>query len=242
MPGVYLIWVEAPDITAEALPGQFVTLRCGEYLPLRRPLSIHRMDGGKLALLFAVVGQGTEWLSGRLVGEHVDILGPLGNGFNIHHASQKLLLIAGGIGVAPLIALADHGLNAGLEVKLVMGAETSGKLHPQECIHEGMEVIRVTDDGSEGYKGVATDFIPELASWADQIFACGPVPMYRKMAEMGLIHKPVQILLEEVMACGVGACRGCVVMTKHGLKVVCKDGPVFELGEIIFDDMKVPGT
>ena len=89
---------------------------------------------------------------------------------------------------------------------------------------------------------MATDFIPELASWADQIFACGPVPMYRKMAEMGLIHKPVQILLEEVMACGVGACRGCVVMTKHGLKVVCKDGPVFELGEIIFDDMKVPGT
>jgi len=243
MPGVYLIWVEAADIAAVARPGQFVTLRCGGYLPLRRPLSIHRSDGRKLALLFAVVGQGTEWLSGRMVGEYVDLLGPLGNGFEIRQGSQKLLLIAGGIGVAPLVALAEEGAQAGLSVKLVMGAETAAKLYPQDFIHGGVEVICATDDGSAGEKGQATDFLPSLADWADQIFACGPIPMYRKMSEMGSLlgDKPAQVLLEQVMGCGVGACRGCAVMTNKGIKLVCKDGPVFQLGEIIWEEVKELG-
>lgn len=242
MPGVYLIWIEAPDITAEARPGQFVTLRCGEHLPLRRPLSIHKTDGSKLALLFAVVGQGTEWLSGRLVSEYVDLLGPLGNGFEIRQGSQKLLLIAGGIGVAPLVALAEEGVGAGLSVKLVIGAETAARLYPQDFIPGGVEVICVTDDGSAGGRGQATDFLPSLADWADQIFACGPVPMYRRMAEMGLGDKPVQVLLEQVMGCGVGACRGCAVMTRQGIRLVCRDGPVFRLGEIIWEEVKEPGA
>ena len=195
-----------------------------------------------MALLFAVVGQGTEWLASRLVGEHVDILGPLGKGFYVYHASQKLLLIAGGIGVAPLIALAEEGVDAGLGVKLVIGAETLSKLYPEDLIPAGVEAICVTDDGSAGGRGMATDFLPSLAGWADQIFACGPVPMYRKMAEMELGDKPVQILLEQVMGCGVGACRGCTVVTKQGTRLVCRDGPVFELGEVIFDDMKVTGA
>ncbi|HAZ31336.1 MAG TPA: dihydroorotate dehydrogenase electron transfer subunit [Dehalococcoidia bacterium] len=237
MPGVYLIWVEAPDVAAEARPGQFVTLRCGDHLPLRRPLSIHRTDGRKLALLFAVVGQGTEWLSGRLVGEYVDLLGPLGNGFNIHHGSQKLLLIAGGIGVAPLVALAEEGAGAGLSVKLVIGAETASKLYPEDLVPKAVELIRVTDDGSAVKRGVATDFLSPFAGWADQIFACGPISMYRKMSEMGSLlgAKPVQVLLEQVMGCGVGACRGCAVMTRQGIRLVCRDGPVFRLGEIIWD-------
>jgi dihydroorotate dehydrogenase electron transfer subunit len=242
MPRVYLIWIEAPDIAAEARPGQFVTLRCGEYLLLRRPLSIHRTNGGKLALLFAVVGKGTEWLSGRMVGEYVDILGPLGNGFKIHHDSQKLLLIAGGIGIAPLVALAEEGVSAGLSVKLVIGAETASKLYPQDFIPGGVDVICITDDGSSGERGLATDLLPSLVDWADQVFVCGPVPMYRKMSEMGLGDKPIQILLEQVMGCGVGACRGCAMVTKKGIKLVCKDGPVFELGEIIWKEVKEPGV
>lgn len=244
MPGVYLIWVEAPDVAAEARPGQFVTLRCGDHLPLRRPLSIHRTDGRKLALLFAVVGQGTEWLSGRLVGEYVDLLGPLGNGFNIHHGSQKLLLIAGGIGVAPLVALAEEGVGAGLSVKLVIGAETASKLYPEDLVPKAVELMRVTDDGSAVKRGVATDFLSPFAGWADQIFACGPISMYRKMSEMGSLlgAKPVQVLLEQVMGCGVGACRGCAVMTRQGIRLVCRDGPVFRLGEIIWEEVKEPGA
>ncbi|MBT9149294.1 MAG: Dihydroorotate dehydrogenase B (NAD(+)), electron transfer subunit [Dehalococcoidia bacterium] len=254
MPGVYLIWVEAPDIAAEARPGQFVTVRCGEHLPLRRPLSIHRTDGRKLALLFAVVGQGTKWLSVRMVGESLDLLGPLGNGFEIRQGSQKLLLIAGGIGVAPLIALADEGVGKGLLVKFVIGAKTASKLYAPESgvwslesgvwslesgvsSLEAVELIRVTDDGSAGERGQATDFLPSLADWADQIFACGPLPMYRRMAEMRAWpgNKSVQVLLEQVMGCGVGACRGCAVVTNKGIKLVCEEGPVFELGEIVWD-------
>jgi dihydroorotate dehydrogenase electron transfer subunit len=242
MPGVYLIWVEAPDIAAEARPGQFVTLRCGEHILLRRPLSIHKTNGRKLALLFAVVGQGTEWLSCRLVGEYVDLLGPLGNGFEIGEVSRKLLLIAGGIGIAPLVALAEEGVKAGLSVKLVIGAETAAKLYPQDFIPAGVEVICVTDDGSAGERGLVTEFLPSLADWADQIFACGPVPMYRKMSEMELGNKSTQILLEQVMGCGVGACRGCAVATTKGIKRVCREGPVFELGEIIWEEVKEPGA
>ena len=235
MPGVYLVWVEAPDIAAKARPGQFVTLRCGEHLLLRRPLSIHRIDGSKLALLFAVVGRGTEWLSGRMVGEYVDLLGPLGNGLEIRQGSQKLLLIAGGIGVAPLTALADEGVSKGLLVKFVIGAETASKLYPEDLIPKEVEVIQATDDGSAGERGQATDFLPSLVDWADQIFACGPVSMYRRMTEMRTQNKSVQVLLEQVMGCGVGACRGCAVVTNKGIKLVCEEGPVFELGEIIWD-------
>ncbi len=128
-------------------------------------------------------------------------------------------------------------------MKLVMGAETAAKLYPQDFIHGGVEVICATDDGSAGEKGQATDFLPSLADWADQIFACGPIPMYRKMSEMGSLlgDKPAQVLLEQVMGCGVGACRGCAVMTNKGIKLVCKDGPVFQLGEIIWEEVKELG-
>jgi dihydroorotate dehydrogenase electron transfer subunit len=193
-------------------------------------------------LLFAVVGKGTEWLSGRMVGEYVDILGPLGNGFNIHRDSQTLLLIAGGIGVASLVALAEEGVGAGLSVKLVIGAETASKLYPQDFIPGGVDVICVTDDGSSGKRGLVTDLLPPLVDWADQVFACGPVPMYRKMSEMGLGDKLIQVLLEQVMGCGLGACRGCAVQTNKGIKLVCKDGPVFKLDEITWKEVNEPGV
>ena len=240
MPGSYLIWVEAMEIAAGARSGQFVTIRCGEDVLLRRPLSIHRTDGGKLALLFAIVGQGTEWLSKRTAGESLDILGPLGNGFKIHQGSQRLLLLAGGIGVAPLVTLAEKAVADGLSVRFVLGAATSSQLYPQDLVTRGIELTRVTEDGSAGEKGIVTDLLPPLAGWADQVFACGPIPMYRAMAGM-LGDKPAQVLLEQVMGCGVGACRGCGVPTNQGIKLVCQDGPVFDLRRINWEEVREPG-
>jgi dihydroorotate dehydrogenase electron transfer subunit len=244
MPGVFLIWVEAPEIAAGSRPGQFVTIRCGEgFVPLlRRPLSIHRIAGDKLALLFAVVGKGTEWLSKCRAGDFLDLLGPLGNGFQIRKGSEKLLLVAGGIGVAPLIALADEAIANGLSVKLLAGAASAYQLYPQAI--GSADVIRVTEDGSVGEKGMVTDLLPSLAPWADQIFACGPIPMYRAMAQMHayLGSKSVQVVLEQVMGCGVGACLGCAVATGRGTKMVCSDGPVFELREILWEEVVEPPT
>ncbi|GAF71648.1 unnamed protein product, partial [marine sediment metagenome] len=108
MPGVYLIWSESPQIASIAQPGQFVMVRCGEDTLLCRPLSVHQLDGNKLALLFTVMGKGTHWLSQRKVGDSIDLFGSLGNGFLIYPASHNLLLVAGGVGIAPLHFLAQQ--------------------------------------------------------------------------------------------------------------------------------------
>ncbi len=240
MPEVYLLWVEASPLANKALPGQFISVRCGEDVLLRRPLSIHKIEGDYLALLFTVVGQGTGWLSLRSKGDHIDLLGPLGNGFKVGEDISRIVLVAGGIGIAPLVHLADRAVADGHKVKMILGTKTASQLHPEI---EGVEMIPITEDGSAGEMGIVTDLLPSLVGWADQIFACGPVPMYRSMAGMmsGLRYKPVQILLEEVMGCGVGACRGCAVPTRQGMKMVCQDGPVFDLREIIWEEMGMPG-
>ena len=240
MPQTWLLWLEAPEIATEARPGQFVTIRCGERLLLRRPFAIHKVKTPNLALLFTVVGEGTRWLSNRKEGEPLDILGPLGNGFRLLPCFRRLLLVAGGIGIAPLAALAEKALANGYAVKLLLGAKTSAKIYPAELIPEKVELTLATEDGSAGEKGLITDLLPRFLDWAEQIFACGPIPMYRTLATMQLDDKPVQILLEQVMGCGVGVCRGCSVPTRHGLKSVCQDGPVFDLGEIIWEEIKEP--
>lgn len=132
MPGVYLVWLESPQIVSTAKPGQFVMVRCGEEILLRRPLSIHQLaDGSKLAFLFNVVGKGTHWLAQCQVGDNIDLLGPLGNGYSIHPESHKLLLLAGGIGIAPLRFLAQQALNQGCSIRLLLGASTANQLYPR---------------------------------------------------------------------------------------------------------------
>jgi dihydroorotate dehydrogenase electron transfer subunit len=247
MPGTYLIRLEAPEIVDGARPGQFVMVRCGDDTVVPRPLSIHRVDGSNLALLFNVVGRGTGWLSQRKKGEKLSIFGPLGTGFFIKHDARNVLIVAGGIGIAPLCFLTDESLKAGIKVTLINGASTADCLlpisTPQEIYDEGLKpasinVVNATEDGSEGYKGMATDLVSAYLEGIDQVFACGPADMYRTMSQMPeLKDKSVQISLEIMMGCGVGVCYGCTIRTKQGIKQVCQDGPVFEMGNIEWGEM-----
>jgi len=241
MPGVYLLWVKAPEVAALAQPGQFAMVRCSEgYDPLlRRPLSIHRVaplsSPSQLALLFSVVGRGTNWLAQRKEGEMIDLLGPLGQGFVLSPQSRNFLLVAGGLGIAPLVALAERGVAEGVQVTLLLGAPTRAQLYPADLLPPHIRVLPATEDGSAGKRGVVTDLMAGLASEADQVFACGPTSMYSAMATQGaqiLKGKSVQVSLETRMGCGMGYCYGCAIETKEGMRSVCQDGPVFDLKDI----------
>ncbi len=244
VPGVHLIWLESPQIASAAQPGQFIMVRCGEGFehPLRRPLSIHQLvDGSKLAFIFNVVGKGTHWLAQCQVGTNTDVLGPLGNGYSIHPESHKLLLLAGGIGIAPLYFLAQTALNQGCSVRLLLGASTATQLYPRHLLPPEAELVITTEDGTADKKGMVTDLLPDFVDWADQIFACGPTEMYRDMArrkqELKLEAKSVQVSLEARMGCGRGVCYGCTLKTKSGLKQVCTDGPIFALDDVLWDEL-----
>jgi dihydroorotate dehydrogenase electron transfer subunit len=209
-------------------------VRCGEDTLLRRPFSLHQLDGKKMALLFNVVGRGTHWLSQRQAGEKLDLLGPLGNGYKIYPDAKNLLLVAGGIGIAPLRFLADEAVKRGLSVTLLYGTADNKRL----SIPPHLKLVSATEDGSVGHRGMITDILPDFISWADQVFACGPLPMYKTMARMPQLRdKPIQVSLEVRMGCGLGVCYGCTVKTKNGLNQVCKDGPVFELNDILWEEL-----
>ena len=240
MPETHLVWLEASPIASEARPGQFIMVRCGEDTSVPRPLSVHRRNDDKIALLFSVVGKGTEWLSQCKEGDRVEIFGPLGNGFSIHPDSHNLLLLAGGIGIAPLQFLAEEALNVGASVRLLYG--TAGvHRYPEEHLPSGINMIAATEDGTVGHHGMVTELLPDYIDRADQVFACGPDTMYRDMASNypQLIDKPVQVSLEVRMGCGRGVCYGCTLKTKGGLKRVCEHGPVFDLDDILWYELNL---
>ena len=236
MSQAHLLWLEAPQIASQARPGQFAMVRCGEKgeYQLRRPLSIHQRENNKIALLFNVVGGGTQWLSQRTSGDKLDLLGPLGNGFKVNPESKNLLLVAGGIGIAPLRFLTDEAIKKGQSVTLLYGTPSAAQLYPQ--LPNEVNLVTATEDGSEGRKGMITDHLPDHINLTDQIFACGPLAMYKTMARMTEL-KNVQISLEVRMGCGLGVCYGCTVKTTNGLKQVCQDGPIFELNDILWEEL-----
>jgi dihydroorotate dehydrogenase electron transfer subunit len=239
--GMYLMRLNAPDITARAKPGQFVMVQCGDDTILRRPLSVHLIDGTELALLYALRGKGTAWLSQQKIGETINIFGTMGNGFTLDSQAKQLVLVAGGIGIAPLFYLAQTAVRRKKTAILLMGAATAKQLYPPGLLPPGIEVTIATDDGSSGHAGLVTDLLPDHAVAGGQIVACGPLPMYRFMApnqkRLGIAHRPVQVSMEMRMGCGVGICYGCTIRTKSGLKQACKDGPVFNLDDIVWDEL-----
>jgi dihydroorotate dehydrogenase electron transfer subunit len=243
--GSWLIWLRCPEIAREARPGQFIMVRCGEELILPRPFSIHQVNDDGIALFYAVWkdGKGTGWLSQRKADDKVEIFGPLGNSFSAQSTSSNLLLVAGGTGVAPLHFLAQEALRKGCSITLLLGAPTVTQLYPEPLLPSGISLVTATEDGTAGKQGMVTELLPDFATQADQVFACGPMPMYRDMAtqkqKLKLEGKPVQISLEVRMGCGLGVCYGCTVKTKKGLKQVCKDGPVFDLDDILWDELNL---
>jgi dihydroorotate dehydrogenase electron transfer subunit len=244
MPGINLIWLQAPEIARRAQAGQFVMVACGTENTLRRPISIHSVEDDRFALLYAVVGKGTERLTHLQNGSKLDVLGPIGNGFQVFPmpaGTLSYLIIAGGIGIAPLRFLVEKVKPWCRQIIVLQGAATASKLYPKALLPKEISLTAATDDGSAGHKGFVTDLIPSFATTADVIVACGPMPMLKYLAEnqtrLKLTGKPVSISLEMRMACGLGVCYGCTIRTKSGLKQVCKDGPVFDLNEVIWDEM-----
>ncbi len=237
----FLMWLSCPPVARGASPGRFLMIHCADgYDPLLpRPMSFHRFreTGGErqFAILYDVRGRGTAWLSGRQAGDHLTVFGPLGKGFAVNPRVQNLLLVAGGLGVAAVAALIDEAIGRGKAVTLLHGARTEAKLYPLELLPEEVEVLSATDDGSAGHRGPITDLLADHLPWADQVFACGPNAMFGSMSEVlreSRSGKPVQALLEERMGCGTGVCYGCAVFAGRGVRLVCRDGPRFELREV----------
>lgn len=234
-PGVFLLHLHQDDIAGRCKPGQFVHVRCGS-LPhplLRRPFSIYDAEPkeGRFSLLIKVVGLGTQVLSQVEEGDLLDVLGPLGNFFP-YKEFRNPLLIAGGIGVAPI-----HFLAKFLDrPDILLGAKTKEELFGLESLKRRGNVKVFTEDGSCGEKGVVTSFIsPSFGGRYEAIFACGPRGMLEEVARIGKeMGMPTFVSLEERMACGIGACYGCVVKTKEGYKRICKEGPVMKGEEVIF--------
>lgn len=239
--GLHLLQVNAPGIAAAALPGQFAMLHCNGSAFLRRPLSIHRINAEKtlLSFLFAVLGNGTQWLSQTKAGDMIDVLGPMGNGFNLLPSSSEILLLAGGLGLAPLVFLAEEALVRGICVNLAYGTATNQRYNSR-LLPRGLRLIEFTDDGTYGQRGLVTECLPDFPN-ANQIFACGPLPMYRTMAQHpNTKNREVQVSLETRMACGLGVCYGCTISTLSGLKQVCHHGPVFTLDNVVWDEIVSP--
>jgi dihydroorotate dehydrogenase electron transfer subunit len=248
----WITWFRSPEIGNGAYPGQFLMLRCSDdnaadaatsYDPLLpRPMSFHRVrtgaNGPEWSILYDVVGRGTAWLSRRKPGDRVYAWGPLGRGYEIGHTSRNLLLVAGGIGVAPLVWLAEDAVAAGRNVTMIVGARTAEQIFPSHLLPPEVEIVVTTDDGSAGREGFVTEPFGELLEWCDQAFACGPTVMMQAMAAVARASKtrPLQVLLEERMGCGTGICYGCAVQVRvrggRAMKLVCKDGPRFEARDV----------
>jgi dihydroorotate dehydrogenase electron transfer subunit len=237
----------APAIAKSAKPGQFIMVRTADsYQPfLRRPFGIHNVKGSNVDILYELAGAGTKILSQKKSGETLNIIGPLGNGFKLDPRPYTLnpIFIAGGMGVAPLVYLAAKLKK--LKPVVLLGAKTKSHiLCEKEFKALGCDIKIATDDGSKGCKGFVSDLLQDVITGvgatrraATTIYACGPKPMLKAITKIAKQHSiSARLSLEEHMACGIGACLGCVVNTTHGQKRVCKDGPVFNAEEIVWED------
>ncbi|UCB57835.1 MAG: dihydroorotate dehydrogenase electron transfer subunit [Candidatus Omnitrophota bacterium] len=242
----YKMTISAREVVKAASPGQFVHLRCieGNQPLLRRPFSFHRLNSDNFEILYEVVGQGTRLLTKRKKGEKIDVLGPLGNGFDVKGAN--IILVAGGMGVAPLFALAEHIVHSSQfivhskkkKLYVLIGARKKNHILCERDFRRlGTEVLVSTEDGSKGRRGLITDSLKSLLSTIDYrlstIYACGPKEMLKELSNISArFNISAYGSLEENMACGVGACLGCAVETKRGYERICKEGPVFNLKDI----------
>lgn len=220
----------AGDASAVTAPGQFVDIALpGLYL--RRPISVCDAEPDALTLIYKTVGRGTQAMAAMGPGHTLELLTGLGNGFDTALAGERPLLLGGGIGSAPLYMLAKRLREEGKPVRVVLGFNSAAEVfYADEFAALGCEVTVTTADGSCGVPGFVTDALPEDYSF---YYACGPEPMLRAVYDKAAGDG--QLSFEARMGCGFGACMGCTRQTTAGPKRVCKDGPVFRKGEILWD-------
>ncbi|MBD5634817.1 MAG: dihydroorotate dehydrogenase electron transfer subunit [Candidatus Eremiobacteraeota bacterium] len=253
-PGISVIGVRAPDLARSVRPGQFVMAVPPSGASVATALGVYEAAGERVSLMLVVVGPRTRELALLEAGASLDLFGPLGNGFDLATLGDDVALVAGGVGVAPLLLAARELRARAARVKLYYGARTSAALVDVELFEElGVEIALATDDGSRGHAGYVTDLLARPSGGGhDAIAACGPSPMLRAVATVARSHGVrAQLSLEETFACGVGACWGCVVPRDRGSAQapdfpaavtgerrdyvharICKEGPVFWAHEL----------
>lgn len=230
----FSLTLQHADTMQPVYPGQFVEVLVegSREVMLRRPISIHDADpaNNTLSLLIQTVGRGTRRLSQLEVGDPLNLVYPLGHGFSTDlRPPTSALLVGGGAGIAPLLHLAKALYANGLHPTVLLGGRTADLIPVRDAFHPYAQVGIATDDGSLGHRGLVVEH-PDFARPYDIIYTCGPTPMMkavaRSAAERGI---RCEVSLENMMACGVGACLCCVTDTDQGHRCVCKEGPVFDI-------------
>lgn len=247
-PRLWLLTVRCPQVAAAVEPGQFVHMLVpgmADHM-LRRPFSVYSTNAqaGTMDILYQVVGYGTDHMTTLPQGTACEFIGSIGHGWQVPEGARKVLLVAGGVGAAPLFMLTQQCVERGLDVTVVLGAQTKDALVTRQAYQQvlGCEPLCATDDGTYGHAGFCTGLVEqELARAASQghpfdyLAVCGPLPLMRIVAgmarEAGVF---AQVSMEKRMACGIGACLGCIVDTTSGNKRACVDGPVFDASEVVW--------
>ncbi|MBR3591941.1 MAG: dihydroorotate dehydrogenase electron transfer subunit [Clostridia bacterium] len=219
---------DTSDITA---CGQFINIQL-DGLYLRRPISVCDCDETAVTIIYKVVGKGTEQMSKMIVGDTLDVLTGLGNGYDLSLSGNAPVLLGGGVGVPPLYMLAKKLVAQGKKVSVILGFNTQSEVfYEQEFKDLGCDVTVTTVDGSYGVKGFVTNAYPNDYTY---FYTCGPEPMLKAIYKTSKTSG--QMSFEERMGCGFGACMGCSCKTIAGYKRICKDGPVMQKEEILWED------
>ena len=252
-PRLHLMTLQSPEIAGQVGPGQFVHMKVPgmEGHILRRPFSVYAADvqAGTLDILYQVVGFGSDHMTSLQPGAQVEMIGAVGHGWQVPEGAARVLLVGGGVGAAPLFMLCEQLVNAGIQVDVVLGAQTDdalvcrGRYEALLAAADACEAPRcATDDGSFGHAGFCTPLVQQALEAAaaegkpyDMLYVCGPEPLMKIVAGLAAeASVPCQISMEKRMACGVGACLSCVVNTVDGKRRACVDGPVFKAEEVVW--------
>lgn len=235
---IYLLKIFSPELTSVIRPGQFLNIRVSDrvFPLLRRPFSVCDVEGDHLFLMFNIMGEGTNILAHKPIGSDIDILGPLGNGFNLDSNYDTAVIVAGGLGAAPFPYLTRK-----LKEKKNIISFIGGRTKDDVITYKLINVKEASDDGSKGFKGNVVQLLEQnlkqLQSEKTKIFACGPTAMLRALKDFCLKNNfECEVSTECAMACGFGICQGCPIESttdKDKYLLVCKDGPVFNIKDVV---------
>jgi len=236
---VFSITIKNRELAEKSAAGQFLHIKCGHSRLLRRPISICSIKDDKISIVFEAKGEGTRWLSKKKRGQKLDILGPIGNGFEL--PDGKLIVVGGGVGTPPMLFAAEFANKKAASkstVTAILGFRTKSRVILVDEFKEVCDkVIITTDDGSTGIHGAVTKPLEKLLKTGEYkaVMSCGQIQMQKAVADLCVKYKiPCQVSLEERMGCGIGACLVCACATTNGMSRVCVDGPVFYSTEVVW--------